>query len=88
MDDEKINRKDLKEKTEAGDPIACYDLGLTLNRKMPLAPTHTLGKEILNLGEKPTYVDFSKKVFTNSKFYARIDLPKQSNILTMGIFYL
>ena len=43
---------------------AAYDLGLTLNRKMPLAPTHTLGKEILNLGEKPTYVDFSKKVFT------------------------
>lgn len=33
MDDEKINRKDLKEKTEAGDPIACYDLGLSFKGK-------------------------------------------------------
>lgn len=43
---------------------AAYDLALTLNKKMPNKPTHTLGKEIRNLGEKPIYVDSSRKVFS------------------------
>ena len=33
MENEKINRKDLKEKAEAGDPIACYELGLSFKGK-------------------------------------------------------
>ena len=33
MGNEKINRKDLKEKAEAGDPIACYELGLSFKGK-------------------------------------------------------
>jgi cbb3-type cytochrome oxidase subunit 3 len=43
---------------------AAYDLALTLNKKMPAKPTHTLGKEIRNLGKKPTYIDVSQKTFS------------------------